>query len=145
MIWKLLQVNNAGIGGVVFDGNALRGAVERFGGWVSLHVILHTLHLEKLNASQTCHQNLGVLLYTELGPVHLLMQPTDEQEWKKMASQDYKLAKECVETNYYGAKRVTEALLPMLQQSDSARIVNVASFLGLLEVANTISGFPVLL
>lgn len=80
----------------------------------------------------------------KLKPVYFLMQPTDEQEWKKMASQNYNLARECLETNYYGAKRVTEALLPMLQRSSSARIVNVSSFLGLLEVASTISDFPVL-
>nr|UWL85799.1 monoterpenoid-reductase [Schizonepeta tenuifolia] len=41
-----------------------------------------------------------------------------------------KSAKECIETNYYGAKRVTEALIPLLQQSDSPRIVNVSSSLG---------------
>lgn len=45
--WKLLQVNNAGIGGVVLDGDALRGAVERVGGWVSLHVIPHGFSLGK--------------------------------------------------------------------------------------------------
>ncbi|XP_031395215.1 (+)-neomenthol dehydrogenase-like [Punica granatum] len=50
-----------------------------------------------------------------------------------MSTQNYKLAIECLETNYYGAKRVTEALIPLLQQSDSARIVNISSFLGLLQ------------
>nr|UWL85800.1 monoterpenoid-reductase-like protein [Schizonepeta tenuifolia] len=39
-------------------------------------------------------------------------------------------AEECIETNYYGAKRVTEALIPLLLQSDSPRIVNVSSALG---------------
>ncbi|KAL1549891.1 (+)-neomenthol dehydrogenase [Salvia divinorum] len=39
---------------------------------------------------------------------------------------------ECVETNYYGAKRVTEALIPLLQLSHSPRIVNVSSTLGCL-------------
>ncbi|XP_047982653.1 (-)-isopiperitenone reductase-like [Salvia hispanica] len=41
-------------------------------------------------------------------------------------------AEECMETNYYGAKRVTEALIPLLQLSDSPRIVNVSSTLGCL-------------
>ncbi|OWM64202.1 (+)-neomenthol dehydrogenase-like [Punica granatum] len=59
--------------------------------------------------------------------------PTDEEKWRKKAAQNYELAIECLETNYYGAKRVTEALLPLLQQSSSARIVNVASYLGLLQ------------
>ncbi|KAG6590253.1 Short-chain dehydrogenase/reductase 2b, partial [Cucurbita argyrosperma subsp. sororia] len=37
-------------------------------------------------------------------------------------------AEECLNTNYYGLKRVTEALLPLLQKSlGGARIVNVSS------------------
>ncbi|KAL0428906.1 UNVERIFIED_CONTAM: (-)-isopiperitenone reductase [Sesamum radiatum] len=39
-------------------------------------------------------------------------------------------AEQCVETNYYGAKRVTEALIPLLKLSDAPRVVNVSSTLG---------------
>ncbi|KAL0459054.1 UNVERIFIED_CONTAM: (+)-neomenthol dehydrogenase [Sesamum latifolium] len=40
----------------------------------------------------------------------------------------YETAKECLDTNYYGVKNVTEALLPLLQRSTlGARIVNVSS------------------
>ncbi|XP_042048693.1 (-)-isopiperitenone reductase-like [Salvia splendens] len=39
-------------------------------------------------------------------------------------------AQECVNTNYYGLKRVTEALIPLLQLSESPTIVNVSSTLG---------------
>ncbi|KAM3398683.1 hypothetical protein P3S68_002199 [Capsicum galapagoense] len=39
----------------------------------------------------------------------------------------YESAKLCLDTNYYGVKNVTEALLPLLQNSTSARIVNVSS------------------
>ncbi|XP_019161032.1 PREDICTED: (+)-neomenthol dehydrogenase-like isoform X2 [Ipomoea nil] len=42
-------------------------------------------------------------------------------------SQNYELAAECIEINYYGSKRMTEAFLPLLQQSKSPRIVNVTS------------------
>jgi len=45
----------------------------------------------------------------------------------KKSTQTYESVKECVETNYYGAKRTTEALIPLLQLSDSPRIVNVSS------------------
>ncbi|KAM4105114.1 hypothetical protein ACJW30_06G208500 [Castanea mollissima] len=45
----------------------------------------------------------------------------------KKTTQTYESVKECVETNYYGAKRTTEALIP-LQLSDSPRIVNVSSY-----------------
>ena len=49
-------------------------------------------------------------------------------------TQTFETAEECLNTNYYGAKRMVEALAPLLQLSDSARIVNISSFLGLLEV-----------
>uniref|UniRef100_A0A7N0RIH1 Uncharacterized protein n=2 Tax=Kalanchoe fedtschenkoi TaxID=63787 RepID=A0A7N0RIH1_KALFE len=40
----------------------------------------------------------------------------------------YEKARECVDTNYYGCKRVTEALLPCLLRSPTgAKIVNVSS------------------
>ncbi|XP_059429617.1 short-chain dehydrogenase/reductase 2b-like [Corylus avellana] len=42
--------------------------------------------------------------------------------------QTYDKAEECLNTNYFGVKRVTEALLPLLQLSPAgARIVNVSS------------------
>ncbi|PHT40592.1 (+)-neomenthol dehydrogenase [Capsicum baccatum] len=47
---------------------------------------------------------------------------------------NYELTKQCLETNYYGAKRMTEAFIPLLQLSNSPRIVNVASFLGKLKL-----------
>ncbi|KAM3378724.1 (+)-neomenthol dehydrogenase isoform X1 [Capsicum galapagoense] len=47
---------------------------------------------------------------------------------------NYELTKECVETNYYGAKRMTEAFIPLLQLSNSPRIVNVASSMGKLKL-----------
>ena len=47
----------------------------------------------------------------------------------------YEKAQECLNTNYYGVKRVTEALLPLLQLSpDGARVVNVSSLRSELKV-----------
>ncbi|VVA40639.1 PREDICTED: (+)-neomenthol dehydrogenase [Prunus dulcis] len=52
----------------------------------------------------------------------------EEIDWSEVSTTlNYELAEECLETNYYGTKRVTEALLPILQLSDSPRIVNVSS------------------
>jgi NAD(P)-dependent dehydrogenase (short-subunit alcohol dehydrogenase family) len=48
--------------------------------------------------------------------------------------QNYELAEECLLTNYYGAKRMAETLIPLLQLSNSPRIVNVSSSMGKLEV-----------
>ncbi|KAJ4712973.1 (+)-neomenthol dehydrogenase-like [Melia azedarach] len=52
---------------------------------------------------------------------------------KGIMEQTYEKTKECLETNYYGTKRVTEAFLPLLQCSKSTRIVNISSFHGQLK------------
>ncbi|KAJ9706660.1 hypothetical protein PVL29_001907 [Vitis rotundifolia] len=44
--------------------------------------------------------------------------------------QTYEKAEECIRTNYHGNQRVTQSLLPLLQLSPSARIVNVSSLRG---------------
>ncbi|XP_056862872.1 (+)-neomenthol dehydrogenase-like [Raphanus sativus] len=46
---------------------------------------------------------------------------------------DYNLAKECLNINYYGQKRMCEAFIPLLELSDSPRIINVSSFMGQLK------------
>jgi hypothetical protein len=57
-------------------------------------------------------------------------------QWMKENSKEtYEEAKECMRTNYYGAKLVTEALLPLLQLSSCGRIVNVSSGFALLRVS----------
>ncbi|KAJ4977581.1 hypothetical protein NE237_008361 [Protea cynaroides] len=54
-------------------------------------------------------------------------------KYRELARETKEMAEECVQANYYGAKNVTEALLPFLQQSDSPRIVNVSSSAGKLQ------------
>ncbi|CAL5401058.1 unnamed protein product [Camellia sinensis] len=53
---------------------------------------------------------------------------------KKIMTQSYDLGNECLQTNYYGTKGMIEALIPLLQLSDSPRIVNVSSGMGRLEL-----------
>ncbi|MED6159761.1 hypothetical protein PIB30_045230 [Stylosanthes scabra] len=53
--------------------------------------------------------------------------------WNIIVRQNYELAEESVETNFFGAERVTEALLPLLHLSTSPRIVNVSSAMGVLK------------
>lgn len=57
--------------------------------------------------------------------------PTDIS---KIMSDTYEIVEECVKTNYYGVKRMCEAMIPLLQSSDSPRIVSIASTMGKLEV-----------
>ncbi|XP_008232776.1 PREDICTED: (+)-neomenthol dehydrogenase-like [Prunus mume] len=53
-----------------------------------------------------------------------------EVDLSKLVTETYEFAEECVQINYYGAKRTAEALIPLLQLSDSPRIVNVSSSAG---------------
>ncbi|XP_047043576.1 (+)-neomenthol dehydrogenase-like [Lolium rigidum] len=54
-------------------------------------------------------------------------------EWMKNNTREtHKAAKQGVQTNYYGTKHVTEALLPLILSSSDGRIVNVSSSFGLL-------------
>ncbi|KAJ0837256.1 putative short-chain dehydrogenase/reductase SDR, NAD(P)-binding domain superfamily [Helianthus annuus] len=54
-------------------------------------------------------------------------------EWGKILNESYELAVQCVQTNYYGAKRMVEQFIPVLESSDSPTIVNVSSSMGKLK------------
>ncbi|KAK1352838.1 putative salutaridine reductase [Heracleum sosnowskyi] len=54
----------------------------------------------------------------------------NEHLLKGIFEEDYDFAEDCLRTNYYGAKEVTTKLLPLLQLSNSARIVNLTSAFG---------------
>ncbi|MBA0846524.1 hypothetical protein Goshw_003449 [Gossypium schwendimanii] len=56
-----------------------------------------------------------------------------EAVWSKVLIETYELAEECLKINYYGAKTTAEALIPLLQLSDSPRIVNISSSMGKLQ------------
>ncbi|KAM4105116.1 hypothetical protein ACJW30_06G208600 [Castanea mollissima] len=70
--------------------------------------------------------SLADFINTRFGRLDILVQETPSTEPKKPI-QTYESVKACVETNYYGAKKTSEALIPLLQLSDSPRIVNVSS------------------
>lgn len=53
-------------------------------------------------------------------------------------SEEYQHAVETIETNYFGVRRVTENLLPLLRASPfGARIVMVSSMVGQVEVCTS--------
>ncbi|XP_059069072.1 (+)-neomenthol dehydrogenase isoform X4 [Cryptomeria japonica] len=53
-------------------------------------------------------------------------------------SESYEKAEECIDINYYGTKRMVEALLPLLKLASEGggRIVNMTSRAGVLEASN---------
>ncbi|KAH7299254.1 hypothetical protein KP509_24G002300 [Ceratopteris richardii] len=56
---------------------------------------------------------------------------------------EYESAKACIDTNYYGTKYVTQALLPLLRfAAHGARIVNVGSSFGQLNISWEGKGWP---
>ena len=69
------------------------------------------------------------------------MQAKEQADIRNTATLNYESAEELLQINYYGAKRTAEALIPLLQLSDSPRIVNVSSALGKLQVCKLCS-FP---
>lgn len=61
-------------------------------------------------------------------------------DWSKILTESYEQTEAGIKTNYYGAKELTEALIPLLQISTSPTIVNVSSSMGRLE--NIPNGWP---
>ncbi|MED6183162.1 (+)-neomenthol dehydrogenase [Stylosanthes scabra] len=57
----------------------------------------------------------------------------DTIDWKKYETENYELVEAAIRTNYYGVKGMCEAFIPLLQLSESPRIVAVSSSLGKLE------------
>ncbi|XP_058744028.1 (+)-neomenthol dehydrogenase-like isoform X2 [Vicia villosa] len=54
-------------------------------------------------------------------------------DWSKILTDSYEQTEAGIKTNYYGAKELTEALIPLLRLSTSPTIVNVSSSMGKLE------------
>jgi (+)-neomenthol dehydrogenase len=57
----------------------------------------------------------------------------EDFKFDEIITETYELAEECFKINYYGPKRMCEAFIPLLQLSDSPRIVNVSSSMGKLK------------
>ncbi|KAF7150892.1 hypothetical protein RHSIM_Rhsim02G0223400 [Rhododendron simsii] len=63
-----------------------------------------------------------------------LVRGPDSKLKQEMFKKDFGVAEACLKTNYYGVKLVTEELIPLLQLSDSPRIVNISSSMGQLKL-----------
>ncbi|GKD08440.1 glucose/ribitol dehydrogenase [Tanacetum coccineum] len=115
------------------------------------NVVFHQLDIKKstsianlANFIETYYKKLDVLVNNaaEGGVIYVdankfkdgggYMQVIDEnvELLNGVIEEPYELAVECLKTNYYGAKKTTEALVPLLGLSKSPRIVNVTSAYG---------------
>ncbi|ONI22967.1 hypothetical protein PRUPE_2G161100 [Prunus persica] len=94
---------------------------------LSGQVVFHQLDV----ANPATVASLAEFIKTQFGKLDILER--GEVDWNKLKIETYELAEECLQINYYGAKKTAEALIPLLQLSDSPRIVNVSSSLGKLK------------
>ncbi|ONI22975.1 hypothetical protein PRUPE_2G161600 [Prunus persica] len=90
-------------------------------------VVFHQLDV----ADPASVASLADFIKTQLGKLDIL--EGANIDWTKFLTETYPLTEECLQINYYGTKRTAEALIPLLQLSDSPRIVNVSSSAGKLE------------
>ncbi|CAK8560863.1 unnamed protein product [Lathyrus sativus] len=110
-----ILVNNAGIPGVHVNGEALA-------------------------ATNIMVNNAGIPGVHEDGEAAKIVENLGQIDWSKILTESYEQTEAGIKTNYYGAKELTEALIPLLQLSSSPTIVNVSSSMGRLE--NVPNGWP---
>ncbi|VAH34250.1 unnamed protein product [Triticum turgidum subsp. durum] len=130
------QLASHGVAVVLTARDEPRGAeaVEKLRALGLAQVIFHQLDVTDTSSIAT----LFVFLKTRFGKLDILFAGMDFDqmlEWMvKNVREPVDSAKKGVQTNYYGTKHVTEAVLPLLQSSSEGRIVNVSSLFGLLRL-----------
>ncbi|XP_074584290.1 (+)-neomenthol dehydrogenase-like isoform X3 [Curcuma longa] len=139
------QLSARGVTVVLTSRDEERGlaAVRKLEASGAADVVFHQLDVNE-SASVA---SLGDFIHTRFGKLDILvnnaaiggvalntqMQPVSSSGLANAIVETYELAEECINTNFYGPKRVTEALIPLLQSSQSPRIVNVSSLYGKLQ------------
>ncbi|CAI0379529.1 unnamed protein product [Linum tenue] len=99
---------------------------------LSDNLVFHKLDV----ADSSSISSLADFIRTQFGKLDiliLLIYLSSSKQWLESITDTYELAEECLKTNYHGAKQMIETFLPLLQQSDLPRIVNVSSGLGKLK------------
>ncbi|GJQ91625.1 (+)-neomenthol dehydrogenase-like protein [Tanacetum coccineum] len=98
------------------------------------NVVFHQLDIKKSTSMQIWLTSLRPITKNSMSwsIMQQKMQVIDEnvELLNGVIEEPYELAVECLKTNYYGAKKTTEALVPLLGLSKSPRIVNVTSAYG---------------
>ncbi|KAK9927261.1 hypothetical protein M0R45_024453 [Rubus argutus] len=147
------QLASKGVGVVLTARDVKRGteAVEKLKASGFSHVVFHQLDV----TVPTTIASLVDFLKTQFGKLDILVNNAavlgsvfltedkaaiaaddifSSKSPKQISLQTHETAVDCLKTNYYGVKQLTEALLPLLQKSEAPRIVNVSSTLGQLRV-----------
>ncbi|KAH7840690.1 hypothetical protein Vadar_020325 [Vaccinium darrowii] len=93
------------------------------------NILFHQLDV----TNQISIASLAEFIKTKFKKLDILIVGPNAKNLREIYDQTPELAEACLRTNYYGVKLVTEELIPLLQLSDSPRIVNVSSTLGQLK------------
>ncbi|KAI8569423.1 hypothetical protein RHMOL_Rhmol02G0277900 [Rhododendron molle] len=91
-------------------------------------ILFHQLDV----TNQTSIASLAEFIKTKFKRLDILIESSNAKK-SEIFKQSLEEAEACLRTNYYGVKLLTEELIPLLQQSDSPKIVNVSSTLGKLQ------------
>ncbi|KAK4266808.1 hypothetical protein QN277_023680 [Acacia crassicarpa] len=75
----------------------------------------------------------ALMAATSQGDFAARIERGEDVDLSKILKENYELAEECFKVNYFGPKTLCEGLIPLLQLSDSPRIVNVSTSMGSLE------------
>ncbi|PRQ17764.1 putative oxidoreductase [Rosa chinensis] len=135
------QLASKGVGVVLTARDAKRGteAAESLKASGFSDVVFHQLDVTAptsiaslANFLKTQFRKLDILVNNAgvLGSVFLADDIAGPDNVKQNTVQTYETAADCLKTNYYGIKQLTEALVPLLQKSEAPKIVNVSSTLG---------------
>ncbi|KAI6702148.1 hypothetical protein NL676_011284 [Syzygium grande] len=84
-------------------------------------------------ADRSSVNSLADFVKARFGKLDILIIGPEAKSMKEHIKETLESAEKCLRTNYYGIKQVTAALLPLLQQSKAAKVVNVSSSLGQLK------------
>ncbi|KAG7033465.1 Short-chain dehydrogenase/reductase 2b, partial [Cucurbita argyrosperma subsp. argyrosperma] len=120
------QLASRGINVVLTARNEQRGleAVSKLHEIGLSNVVFHQLDV----LDPVSIHSLAEFIADKFGRLDILLSGKATNLVQSVIKTNCEKAEECLNTNYYGLKRVTEALLPLLQKSlGGARIVNVSS------------------
>ncbi|XP_051136838.1 (+)-neomenthol dehydrogenase-like [Andrographis paniculata] len=117
-----ILVNNAGLTGLAIEGDVL--VLQK-----QLEKVIAAIFASEEDEADEVETN-GKTTETLEGAEDGIQTKPDQEKINGRITQSLEDAEECINTNFYGVKRVTEALLPLLQLSNSPRIVNVTSSMG---------------
>ncbi|KAI3727594.1 hypothetical protein L6452_16212 [Arctium lappa] len=122
------KLNVSGLSNVVFHQLDIKDptSITRLANFIETH-------FRKLDILINNAAEIGIVMHEEefrAGGGFLQMIDENVHLLTNVVEEPYELGEQCLNTNYYATKKITESLIPLLQLSESPRIVNVTSIYG---------------